>query len=61
MSDFMYLMLSISVTFNMLLMFRLSGAHKALMSVDRLLKAVSKGEAKIVLGDDDDWHVERVK
>ena len=61
MSDFMYGVLAVSVTFNLLLMFRLSGAVKALRDVDRMLRAVSKGKAKIVLGDDDDWHVEKVK
>ena len=61
MSDFMYGVLAASVTANVWLVFRLSGATKALMSVDRMLRAVGKGEARIVLGDDDDWHVERVK
>ena len=61
MSDFMYAVLAVSVCVNLYLFLKVGDLSRTFRSIDRLLMAVGKGEAKIVIREDNDWHVEKLK
>ena len=56
----MYGVLTVSVLVNIWSLGKINDLRRVLHKVDNMLIAVGKGEFRIVLGADKDWHLEKV-